>query len=213
MAVVAGPLMLAASMGLILNWTDILMLGAMGSEVEVGQYSIAVRLAMLTTLMLRSVNAAVGPRFAEAWQRNDVKWLNKEVQHSNRMIFWSSLPILVMFVLAPDFFLGFFGDEFSAARIALMLLSVGMFVSSISGSVGVFMQMTGCHVAFQNISFITVFLNVGMNAVLIPLYGITGAAIASMLAMIFRNLFSVFFIYRKFGILTIYLPFMKTARG
>jgi len=211
MADVAVPLLLAASMGLVLNWTDILMLGAMQTEAEVGQYTIAVRLAMLTTLMLRSVNAAVGPRFAEAWQRQDVKWLNKEVQHSTRMIFWTSLPVLVLYVLVPEFFLGLFGDEFSPARVALILLSIGMFVSAISGSVGVFMQMTGYHVAFQNISFITVLLNVSLNALLIPLYGITGAAIASMFSMIFRNLFSVILIYRRTGIVTIYLPFFKSS--
>ena len=69
--------------------------------------------------------------------------------------------------------------------------------------------MTGKHRVFQNIIIGAAALNLLLNAVLIPPFGINGAATASALSMVFWNLLSVVVIKRQFGILTIYMPVLS----
>lgn len=205
----AFPLMLAASMGLVLFWADTIILGILKTEADVGVYNVAVRIAMLAVLALKAVNTATGHRFAELWSCGDRQGLAASIHDSTRMIFWCSTPFLALFMIFPDFWLGLFGSEFKVASTALMFLSIGMFVNAISGSVGTLLQMSGHHVAYQNITFVALFLNVVLNFLLIPPFGINGAAFASMVAISIRNLASVSVVYYYMKILTLYLPFIR----
>ena len=92
---------------------------------------------------------------------------------------------------------------------ALILLAFGQFVNSISGSVGYILQMTGKHKVFQNIILAATIINIVLNAVLIPVYGISGAAFASMVSLMFWNLTSVVYIRTNLNIMTLYIPLLK----
>ena len=96
--------------------------------------------------------------------------------------------------------MSFLGSEFINAKYVLLILLIGKLVDSISGSVGVILQMTGHQKVFQNIVFIALILNILLNLLLIPIYGIEGAAISSTCSIIFWNISSVMYVRRKFGI-------------
>ena len=81
---------------------------------------------------------------------------------------------------------------------------VGQIINAFSGSVGVIMQMTGRERLFQNILIVALIINIGMNFLLIPTYGIIGAAIASSASIVFWNLTSVAFIYKEHKVLTFF---------
>ena len=68
--------------------------------------------------------------------------------------------------------------------------------------------MTGKQLVFMKVLFAGAILNVMLNYFLIPIWGINGAAIASMISIIFWNLSMVIFINRKYGFLTFYIPFL-----
>lgn len=82
-------------------------------------------------------------------------------------------------------------------------------ISAFSGPAGNILQMTGRQVIFMNVLFVGAVINVVLNYFLIPLYGIEGAAFASMTSVIFWNLTMVYFVKKEFGFLTIYNPFKK----
>ncbi|MBE50902.1 MAG: hypothetical protein CMP51_04340 [Flavobacteriales bacterium] len=215
------PLMFAQSAQFIMSWTDKLMLGAIKSpnvvdglvadtKTEVGIYHAAFRLSMFAAISLMAINSIAAPKFAEMYSRNDLQGLKKVSFQSTKLIFWTTLPLLIIFFMFPEFILGLFGPQFAQYGVsAFILLSIGRFVSSISGSVGNILQMTGN----QNIYFIILslgaILNIGLNFILIPKYGILGAAIATMSSLIFWNLTMVLFIKKKFGFFTFYLPFIR----
>jgi O-antigen/teichoic acid export membrane protein len=87
------------------------------------------------------------------------------------------------------------------------MLVFGQFVNSISGSVGYILQMTDKQKTVQNVILSAAVINVMLNMILIPMYGIYGAAFASMVSMVFWNLILVFMVRRYYNIWTIYLPF------
>jgi O-antigen/teichoic acid export membrane protein len=207
---VSLPMLLASSLMLVMQWTDTVMLGIFKSEADVGVYNVALKVAALTSITLFAVNGIAAPKFAEFYGRGDMEGLGTVVRQSTKLIFWTSFPILVATFLFPAFILGIFGAEFRAGVYALLILAFGQFINSISGSVGYILQMTGKHKVFQNIILAATVINIVLNAILIPRYGINGAALASLVSMGIWNLFSVLYIKINFNFSTIYLPLIKT---
>ena len=128
--------------------------------------------------------------------------LKDTVQKSTKLIFYSTTPVLLVLVLFSDTILGYFGEEFVVASFALIILCISRFINAISGSVGYIMQMTDQQKVYQNVIMIAFFINVILNFILIPFYGINGAAIASSIAMVFWNITLVIIIKKRLGFWT-----------
>ena len=69
--------------------------------------------------------------------------------------------------------------------------------------------MTGNQNIYASILLIGALLNIVLNLILIPLYGINGAALASMSSLIVWNLSMVLVVKKKFGFYTFYIPFIN----
>ena len=78
--------------------------------------------------------------------------------------------------------------------------------------------MTGRQISFMNILFFGAIINILLNLFLIPennplasfgIYGINGAAFASMLSLSSWNLIMVYFAKKYYGFYTFYLPKFK----
>ena len=80
-----------------------------------------------------------------------MKGLQKVVRQSTKIIFWTSIPLIIIFFSFPKYFLGLFGVEFIIGINAFIFLSCGKLVSAFSGSVGNLLQMTGKQVVFMKI--------------------------------------------------------------
>ncbi|MDB9910167.1 flippase [Flavobacteriales bacterium] len=215
---ISMPLMFAQSVQFIMAWTDKLMIGNMMTSQDVGIYHIAFKLSMFATIGLMAINSIAAPKFAELYAKQDFEGLKKVVNQSTKFIFWSTIPLVVIFFIFPEFLLGLFGDEFKIGVAAFIFLSCGRLISSFSGSVGNLLQMTGKQVMFMNILFAGACINVALNYLLIPsdnlfaefgVSGINGAALASMISLSTWNLAMVYFVKREFGFYTFYNPFSK----
>ena len=200
----AFPMMLSTSILLIMSWADSVIIGIFKAESEIGIYNVAIRLAMISGLVLGAINSIVAPKLSEAYNNGRKKEFALIVRQSTRVIFFSSLPILIFLIIFPEFLLSFFGSEFLIGKTTLYVLLVGQIINAFSGSVGVIMQMTGRERLFQNILIVALIINIGMNFLLIPTYGIIGAAIASSASIVFWNLTSVAFIYKEHKVLTFF---------
>jgi len=211
---VSLPMLLSTSMFFIMQWTDTIILGVFRTEAEVGIFSVSLKVATVASMTLIAVNSMAAPQFAKFYGKKDMESLEKTVRHTTKLIFWTSLPALVIIFLMPTYILGFFGEEFKKGAVALLLLTAGQFINAISGSVGALLNMTGRQRVFQHIMLAATGLNIILNIVLIPRYGINGAAFASMISVIFWNGASVLYIKNSFNILTLYVPlFVRVGFG
>ncbi len=204
---VSLPLLLAQSGQFIMAWTDKLMLGGFMSATEVGVYDVAFKLSMFVNIALTSVNSISSPKFAEMYAKKDFKRLEKIVHQSTKIIFWTTVPLLVVFFSFSSQLLSLFGDEFASGMQVFMILCSARMVSAFSGPAGNLLQMTGRQVIFMKVLFIGAIINFGLNFILIPKFGIEGAAYASIFSIVFWNLTMVYFVKKEFGFLTIYIPF------
>jgi O-antigen/teichoic acid export membrane protein len=205
------PLLMASSTVFLKGWLDTAMLGIYRTEAEVGVYNVALKLATLASLPLLAINAVAAPRFARAHAAGDGAGLRRTVEYSGRMILLTSVPITALLVAAPGLWLGVFGPEAAGAGWALVVLSLGYLFSALSGSVGYLMQMTGRQVAFQNITLAGLVLQVAANALLIPRWGVNGAAVSTCVGVVAWNAACVLYLRARLGIWT--LPFLPRGRG
>jgi len=205
------PMLMTTTMMFIIGETGVIMLGMFRSEVEVGYYAIAVKLATLTTFILNAVNSMAGPKFSELYHTNRMDDLFHVAKKSAKLIFVSTTPILLAYLIFGKLILNYvFGSEFGVAYPALVILVVGQFVNSISGSTGMFMNMTGNQKIFRNIMIMAAGLNITLNLLFVPYYGINGAAIAAMTSFCFWNIVTLIYMKKKFGKTTGYFPHLKS---
>ena len=201
--------MFAQSVQFVMAWTDKLMIGNMLDPESVAIYGVAFRFSMIVSITLMAVNSIAAPKFAEKFAMNDTNSMAKIAIQSSKLIFWTTLPFAAILLIFPKFFMGLYGLEFLVGFDVLRLLIIGRLINAFSGSVGNLMQMSGQQNSYMSILIIGAIINIGLNLLLIPKYGIDGAAYASIVSMSFWNLSMVYMVKKKFGFFTMYIPFIN----
>lgn len=200
------PLYWFAIMVLIINWTSILMLGIWAGSKDVGIFGIASRSATLSSLVLFAVNSIAAPKFASLYKKGDMATLSAVARSTNRIMIVVAAPILLFCVAAPEWVMGLFGNEFRKGSTALIILSIGQFVNVSTGSVGYLLVMSGFEKSMRNNATMSAIVNIILNIILVPYYGINGAAVATSISLIWINLASVVSAYKKLSIKIISIP-------
>jgi O-antigen/teichoic acid export membrane protein len=203
---ISVPMFMTDSLFLMMSWVNVLMIGMFSTGADVGIYNVAVKLALITSLTLNAVNSIAAPKFAEMFGKKDYRGLKKIARQSTRMIFFTSFPLLAVYIAAPQLVLSVFGGEFESGFLALTMIAAGQFFNSICGSVANILNMTGYQHVVKNIILAAVLINIGLNCLLIPQYGINGAAFSYMIATISWNLGMILYVYKVYGFWTVYLP-------
>jgi len=200
------PMFLTSGLSLIIAQTDIVMIGIFKNTELVGIYNVSFSLAMLTNFILNSVNMMAAPKFAELYHANKMEELKYVAQKSSKLMFFATLPIVIILLVFGKFILNIYGEVFTDGYLVLVFLIIGQFINAASGSVGYLLNMTGYQKEFRNIILIAASMNIILNFILLPKYGINGAAFASLCSVAFWNIVSILYIKRKFGFTVAYIP-------
>lgn len=198
------PILFSSAFLFISNWTDIFMLGSMVSKADVGIYNAAYKLAGLSLLIILTVNIVFAPKIAELYNLKRFQQLKSEVHKANQLMILFTLPIVILLILLRKFLLGLFGLEFLSGEITLIFLTFGFLLNAFSGTVSHILNMTDYQRIFRNLTFAMAILNIGLNFVLIPKYGISGAAISSLISQLFINVFALYYVKKHFGFWAIF---------
>lgn len=196
------PMSISLICFLIMQSTDVLVLGRYMDLSDVAYYSVAVKLTMIVALVLSSVNAVFAPKISELFALGDQAQLRSQIRSATRLIFVLTAPVILIMIFGATHILDLFGPNYHQAGTALKILLAAQTINAMSGSVGVYMNMTGQERTFQRILMVAVVANVLLNVLLIPKYGLMGAAVATGISMAGWNLFSVGWLYQKQGIKT-----------
>lgn len=195
------PLGLSAGLQLINGQTDILVLGMFRPDAEVGIYRVAVQMAAVVIFGLQVVNVIQGPHIAHLYAMGDMRRVQKMVTRSAQAILGVTLPaVLVIVVFGETIIRTAFGDKYQAAYLPLVILCVGQLVNAAMGSVGSLLNMTGHERDATMGFFVGAVVNVLLNFSLVPLWGMTGAAVATAATLIVWNLIMWRQVYVRTGI-------------
>ncbi len=197
------PLLGGVLMNMVILWSPILFLGIWETNENIGIYSAASRTAMLTSFVLVAVNSIAAPKFAALYQQGDFINLERMAQNSNKFMIALAIPIIFVFMAAPERVLSLFGEQFTEGAIVLMIIAAGQFVNVATGSVGYLLMMSGNERLMRNNLFFNALICIILNMVLIPAYGIIGAATGAALIMVVQNLVAMVMVWKKLNIITI----------
>lgn len=187
-----------AATGLI--WVDTLLLGALTNQRHVGSYNVATRLVMLAVFVMAPINAAFTPHMAHLLHRGEREEAARAYGTASRWILGLSMPAFVVLVVFPHQLLTYFGKGYAAAAAVTVILAFGQLVSAAAGPCGTVLNMSG-RVGLNMVDNVAVLvLNVVLNLVLIPRYGIVGAAVAWSASLVAVNIAKVLQAYLVVGI-------------
>lgn len=200
------PFALTAGFQLLNQYTDILMLGLFRNDAEVGIYQVVVTGASLVVFGLQAINMVVMPHFARIHTQGEHAQLQRLVTFSTRLTLLFALPTTFFYILWGDVLLKvIFGDTYAAGHPALSILCLGQLINAFTGSVGVLLNMTGNERETLRGVMIATGGNIFLNIMLIPPFGIAGAALATSCTLVIWNIILWRAVHCKLGIET--MPF------
>jgi len=202
------PILWASSASLVMSLTDTFLLGIWKSTTDVGLYAIATRIALLTSFVIVAVNSAVGPKFAALYAEGDISMLRVLMQRITLGMTLAAIPVLLLLTCYPRLILGIFGQQFKEAAGALIILAIGQFIEVATGAVGHLLMMSGHERSLRNNLAFSAILNVVLNLIAIPKYGLLGAATATATSLAVMNILCIVSVRRKLGFWP--LPTLKT---
>jgi O-antigen/teichoic acid export membrane protein len=195
------PLLLVSAIQVVITNIDILMIGWFMTVNDVGIYTICVMISRVGFLILTAVNSIIAPMISEHQSGKDtIQHYERILKISTRWLFGASANILLLTVIFSSQFLGVFGKEFENAEVALWILTIGTFIHLATGPTGTFLVMSGNQGFELGNSVFLMFSNIALNALLIPIFGIIGAAAATTISILLNKTCKTLQIFRLFGI-------------
>jgi|GEM_PF-5177485 len=184
-----------------LSMTDVLLLGYLAPNVaDTGVYAVALRISFLMLIPLQALGSVSASDIAGLHASAKHSQLTQKLRHTGRLVRMATTPLWLAVCVGSPFLMGFFGQGFEAGWPILIVLATNQFINALCGPIDVLLQMTGRERTYRNLLAFGLLLNAAANFILIPIYGIWGAAIAHSIALISWNLLGVWRIYKHYGI-------------
>jgi len=181
----------------ILCQTDAIMIGLFYDSEMVALYNPASRVSHTIVFVVGAVGAILSPRLGEIAVKRHQDKAQSLLNFSWYFLFGLGGGICLFLICYSTQILGLFGDVYSAASSVLVILVLAQFISIVIGPASIVLNMTG----FQHVSSIilcfVIASNLLLNIVLLPAYGIHGAALASGISLIVGALVMAIFVKKK----------------
>lgn len=182
------PLMLMSTCMLVQTQGSTLLLGLfLGSE-DVGEFYIVLRLATVLLFGSEAVNFIVAPKFAELYGKHDHQGLQNVATIAAVIATIFVLVGGIIMVFDGSILIRLFDDQVEDGYPALMILVAGYVISAACGSVGYLMTMTGNQRTSLRVFAWNGLAHIALCAVLIPRWGIVGAALSQAISVAAWNL-------------------------
>ena len=194
------PQTLSQSLYLATLWTDTLVLAHYGTAYQVGIYGLVIALLAPVSQLTVAVSQAFTPRIAGTHARGDSASM---AQMLRRISYWNlavALPILGAMAVLREPVLALFGRGYAAGAVPLVLLAVGQLVLNAAGPLTAVINLSG-HPRVTLFNNCLVFgANLVLCIILVPRYGMTGAAASTLIALCSVTLLQVGQVARLFRI-------------
>jgi O-antigen/teichoic acid export membrane protein len=162
-------------------------LGTLSTVASVGIFTVASRVSSVGHTVLVALVSAIRPILAQLHDRADRAGLAHLYTTATRWMLTLNLPFFLIIVLYSEILLSLFGETFRAGAAALVIIGTAELINAATGICGPMIDMTG-HVKIKLAnSILRVAVLVTASALLIPIWGVVGAATAGLLSVAVVN--------------------------
>lgn len=164
--------------------SDMTILGLVKGDYQVGLYSTSVKIYNLVNTMVASIAWVVMPQLSAGFARKDYKEINRLLKYSMNFILVLGIPCVCgIEIIAPQLIHVIAGEAYVDAALSLRLLGIALMCSFISGWIG---NMTMLPAGKEKIclwsSVVSAMVNIVLNLILIPKWGLNAAAFTTALS-------------------------------
>src|SRR5215469_4279152 len=154
---------------------------------SVGVYAVATVIVTFIPVLLQSVNQIFSPVISDLHTRGQHELLGRMFQTLTKWIFACTVPLAVVVMVLARRVMLVFGSDFERGWSVLVIGTLGQLVNCGVGSVGYLLLMSGNERRLIKVQAAGGIFMVAANLILIPRWGITGAAAAAAATIAFTN--------------------------
>lgn len=173
----SGARGVAAAVEVALEWVDVLMVGALAGAGAAGAYAVVTRCVRASEVVQQAARLVASPAVSSAFARGDPAAVRRLQRLTAAATTWVAWPFLAQLAVFGDVVLSWFGPGFVAGHAALVVLCVALAVQARAGAVQTVLLMAG-RSRWQLLDKAGgLGLLVVLDLALVPVLGVTGAAI------------------------------------
>jgi O-antigen/teichoic acid export membrane protein len=189
----------AALLSQALFYADLFVLSVVldtSEQFQLSAYAATVRVAQALVLFLTAVSYMFSPFVADLHERDERDRLNALFKSITRWTLAGTVPLLLLFFIAPEPVLKVFGSDYDLGADWLRILLVGQIVNVSVGAAGFVLIMVG-RTTWDLVVYASSFaVDLLLAVLLVPHLGPKGAAIAQATTLVFSNLFRLSLVWR-----------------
>ena len=203
------PLWLSDIMSSLRGNLQTILIGSLSTIRNVGIFTIADQVNMVGSIVHQAIVVSARPVVSELHDQGDWRQLTRLYQTTTRWVIMLNLPAILLMFLFPRQIMSLFGSEFTEGASALVILAGASLINIATGMCGAIIEMTGQSKWKLFNSALRVIFSILFNFLLIPRWGIIGAAVATVMLAIVSNvlpMLEVWYLYKL-------LPFNRSFIG
>lgn len=191
---------LATTIGMINTQIDTPLVGLYLTKAETGQFFAVQKTASLLIIVLWATIIVAAPNFSRLYHSRQVHELQRISRSFAISVGSLSLAIYFVFFVFGRFLLGLFGPSFTDLTLELRIMSTGYLIDALCGPAGVLLLLSGHERLHLKILLVFLALKTSLMILLLPRFGLLGAAIGASLSQAIVPVVLCLYIRRTIGI-------------
>ncbi len=200
-------IIIAGSVANIILEIDKFMLGHYIAIENVAYYGVAIYIATVIGVPARSMHQITNPLTAKLLNDNNKIELEVLYKKSSLNLFVIGGFIFLLIILNINELYKLIPEEFSGGILVVILISFSKLMDNLLGNNNAVLFNSSYYRIVLILGFFLAIITIGLNIVLIPIYGINGAAFATLISVLAYNFVKILFVQLKFGM----LPFSENT--
>ena len=183
----ASPRAVSSVLDTLLASLDVVLVGALASTRQAAIYAAVTRVVVIGTYTMQAIGLALARQFSELVALRQFRRVELIYQVATWWMMALSWPLYTLLALFAPVFMSMFGEQYVPGQIALTILAIAFIFNLGTGNISLLLLMMG-HSGLNLInSAVVLSVNVGLDILLIPRYGLEGAAVGWAVAIIAVN--------------------------
>lgn len=204
------PVIFTGFGGKFISHFDVLLLTALVSLKEVGVYNAILPTALLFLFFPRAITAILFPMISELGGKKEFKKISEGISLIYSYSFVVIIPLVIsVFVFSDYFITTLFGEEYISGVFPFRVLLVGVLAYVVAAINNSAISGMGKPIVVTKIILFAGLVNIIFNLILIPILGITGAAIATTVSYILSLVLSTWWVVKYLKLISPWLNWLK----
>ena len=194
-----GGMLLVLIFSNIHNFIDGILLSAFMGVGTFGIYGIPLVLGQMIQVPYRAVSLISLPIIREAWVENDIEKINRLNKSIGINLFLIGTFLFTLLIINADNIFKLLPPQFEIAKPVLYIIGIGRLLDMAFGLNSEILNTSKYYRYFIYLTVFLVLLTIVLNILLIPPYGMNGAAYAVSISLTVYNILKSWILYYKFN--------------